>query len=90
MTNYCRCRLLGGTFFFTANLADRRKSLLTDHIDDLRAAFRDVMSAHPFRIHAIVVLPEHHHCLWELPPGDSDYRVKMGFAALYPSYAACG
>jgi REP element-mobilizing transposase RayT len=37
----CRRNFLaGGSFFFTVNLADRRLTLLNDHIDLLRAAFR--------------------------------------------------
>jgi putative transposase len=39
-------------------LADRRLQLLTDHIDLLRAAFRDTRARHPFVIDAIVVLPD--------------------------------
>ena len=31
---------------------------------------------HPFRIHAIVLLPDHLHALWELPVGDSDYSTR--------------
>ena len=53
MTAYRRCRLPGRTFFFTVNLADRRKALLTEHIDSLRGAFREVLSAHPFEIRRI-------------------------------------
>jgi putative transposase len=89
MTDYRRCRRPGGTFFFTVNLANRRLSLLTDHIDTLRTAFREVRQAHPFIIHAVVVLPEHIHCLWELPPGDSDYstrwrQIKSAFSKALP------
>ncbi len=89
MTDYRRCHLPGGTFFFTVNLADPRQRLLTDHIDELRGAFREVMRAHPFRIHAVVVLPEHIHCLWELPAGDSDYstrwrQIKAAFSRALP------
>jgi putative transposase len=89
MTNYRRCRVPGGTFFFTVNLADRRRTLLTDHVDPLRNAFRDVRRAHPFTIHAVVILPEHIHCLWELPAGDSDYstrwrQIKSAFSKALP------
>jgi putative transposase len=89
MTDYRRCRLPGGTYFFTVNLADRRRGLLTDHIDTLRAAFREVRQAHPFTIHAVVILPEHIHCLWELPTGDSDYstrwrQIKSAFSKALP------
>jgi putative transposase len=48
MTDYRRCRIPGGTYFFTVNLADRRQSLLLEHIDALRGAFREVRNAHPF------------------------------------------
>jgi hypothetical protein len=34
--------LSGGRYFFTVNLAYRRRALLTDPIDVLRAAFRRV------------------------------------------------
>jgi len=89
MTNYRRLRQSGGTFFFTVNLADRRQRLLTDHIDALRNAFREVRQAHPFIIHAVVILPEHLHCLWELPTGDSDYstrwrQIKAAFSRTLP------
>ena len=39
----------------------------------LRAAFRKVIAEKPFEIDAIVVLPDHLHCVWRLPDGDSDY-----------------
>ena len=39
----------------------------------LRQAFRYAMSRHPFRIDAIVILPEHLHWLWTLPIGDADF-----------------
>jgi putative transposase len=89
MTDYRRCRVPGGTFFFTVNLADRHRGLLTEHIETLRNAFRDVRNAHPFTIRAVVVLPEHIHCLWELPSGDSDYstrwrQIKSAFSRALP------
>ena len=38
MPNYIRRRAPGGTYFFTARLADRNATLLVDEIDRLRAA----------------------------------------------------
>jgi putative transposase len=32
--------------------------------------------ARPFTIDAIVILPDHLHCLWTPPPGDVDYPVR--------------
>jgi putative transposase len=38
VTNYRRSFICGGSFFFTANLAERRLCLLVDYIDLLRQA----------------------------------------------------
>ncbi|MFN3397300.1 MAG: REP-associated tyrosine transposase [Sulfurimicrobium sp.] len=89
MSNYTRAFTPGGTFFFTVNLADRSKSLLTGNIDKLRASLRLVRERHPFHIDAIVVLPEHLHTIWTLPPGDTDYPtrwalIKAGFSRTLP------
>jgi putative transposase len=76
MTDYRRNFVPGGSFFFTVNLADRRLSLLTTHIDVLRAAFREIHLRHPFTIDAIVVLPDHLHTVWTLPEGDADFATR--------------
>jgi REP-associated tyrosine transposase len=76
MTNYRRHRIAGGCYFFTANLAERRSRLLTEHIDLLRAAFRYTRSRHPFTIDAIVVLPDHLHAIWTLPEKDRDFALR--------------
>jgi putative transposase len=67
--DYRRNRVPGGTFFFTANLLDRRSDLLVEQIDALREAVRRVRARTPFHIDAWVVLPEHMHCVWTLPEG---------------------
>ena len=77
MRNYLRTRVAGGTYFFTVNLAERRgNTLLVDRIDALRHAFRLTRRERPFALEAIVVLPEHLHCLWKLPSGDDDYPTR--------------
>lgn len=73
MVNYRRSRVPGGTYFFTVTLADRQSHLLTDRIELLREAIASVKQKHPFQIDAMVVLPEHLHALWTLPPDDCDY-----------------
>jgi putative transposase len=35
-----------------------------------------VAKRHPFTIEAIVVLPEHLHCIWTLPAGDADFATR--------------
>ncbi|MGQ0592280.1 MAG: REP-associated tyrosine transposase, partial [Gammaproteobacteria bacterium] len=42
----------------------------------LREAFGSVRARRPFRIDAIVILPDHLHCLWTLPPNDSDFSTR--------------
>ena len=73
MVHYRRNRVAGGTYFFTANLRNRNATMLVDYVDALRAAFRDVRRRRPFSVDAMVVLPDHLHAIWTLPPGDGDY-----------------
>jgi len=73
MVGYRRTRVPGGTWFFTLALQDRNSQLLITHIDSLRAAHRVVLNTRPFTIRAIVVLPDHLHTIWTLPPKDSDF-----------------
>lgn len=42
----------------------------------LRAAFGKVRATRPFAVEAMVVLPDHLHCIWRLPPGDGDYSSR--------------
>jgi putative transposase len=76
MTSYRRNFVLGGSYFFTVNLDDRRLSLLTRHIGLLRHAFRETRARHPFTIEAVVVLPDHLHAVWTLPEGDADFALR--------------
>jgi REP element-mobilizing transposase RayT len=76
MANYRRNFLPGGSYFFTVNLADLRRALLTDHIDILRTAFRQVHARHPFAVEAAVVLPDHLHAIWTLPEDDADFAMR--------------
>jgi putative transposase len=76
MPNYHRVKILGATYFFTVNLLERRTSLLTEHIDQVREAVAWVRKQHPFHIDAWVVMPEHMHAMWTLPQDDSDYALR--------------
>ncbi len=64
---YRRANIKGGTYFFTVNLFDRQKNLLTDEIDLLRSVINKVKRDHPFKLDAMVILPEHLHALFTLP-----------------------
>jgi len=76
MPRYIRAFAPGGTFFFTVNLLERNRTLLTDHITPLRAAFSFVRKQKPFVTKAYVILPDHLHCIWTLPSGDSDFSSR--------------
>ncbi|APZ43962.1 REP-associated tyrosine transposase [Acidihalobacter ferrooxydans] len=74
MSRYRRPEIPGGVFFFTVVTCNRRPVFTTDEsVNALRAAFRRVRHARPFAIDAMVVLPDHLHCIWRLPEGDSDF-----------------
>jgi putative transposase len=84
MTQYRRPLMPGATWFFTVNLAERKGNrLLIDKLDNLRSAIRSVQTDHPFRIDAAVILPEHLHCIWTLPPSDSDFATRWGLIKGY-------
>jgi len=76
MVGYRRNRMTGATYFFTITLHDRYSTALTDQIVALGSAMRECRSRHPFSLTAIVVLPDHMHCVWALPEGDSDYSIR--------------
>jgi len=74
---YRRSFLPGGTFFFTVVTGDR-KPLFSEptNITTLRSAFRKIQVQRPFTLEAAVVLPDHLHCIWTLPPGDADFSTR--------------
>lgn len=89
MPDYRRFRVPGGTYFFTVSLLNRRADTLVRHIDALREAVRLTRQERPFHIDAWVVLPDHMHCVWTLPPGDDDFSnrwkaIKVRFVRAVP------
>ena len=77
MSDYHRVYIQGGCYFFTVVTLNRTPIFINaDRVEILRQAFRKVMAARPFKIDAMVVLPEHLHCIWRLPEGDADYSSR--------------
>lgn len=74
MSHYRRSRQTCGSFFFTV-VTYRRQAILCDQPIRiaLREAIKEVQAKRPFTIDAWVLLPDHLHCLWTLPPGDADF-----------------
>jgi putative transposase len=74
MGTYRRVYIPGGVYFFTVVTQDRMPHFAEPaNVAHLRAAFRRVMAVRPFEMEAVVILPDHLHCLWRLPEGDDDY-----------------
>jgi putative transposase len=76
MPDYRRNWVPSGTYFFTMALLERKRDLLVAEIELLRDAVRRVKRLYSFEIVAWVVLPDHLHCVWTLPPGDADYATR--------------
>jgi putative transposase len=76
MSDYRRNFVPGGSFFFTVNALERRSDVLVRQIDALRDSVHRVRRLYPFAVDAWVVLPDHLHCIWTLPPGDADFAVR--------------
>ncbi|MDO9014639.1 MAG: transposase [Polynucleobacter sp.] len=71
------------------NLLEQRLDTLVRYVDVLRSAVRMTRQERPFKIDAWVVLPDHMHCVWILPPGDDDYSnrwkaIKIRFVRVLP------
>lgn len=95
MTNYRRLYEKGGTYFFTVVTQKRRPIFAKkENVQNLRDVFKKVMKNRPFKIEAIVILPDHIHCIWTLPKHDSDfssrwkeikYRFSMNYSGSFPA-----
>ena len=76
MSNYRRARR-GNTFFFTVVTYKRRPILCLEQSRALLSkVIRNVREAHPFSVEAWVLLPDHMHCIRQLPNGDTDYSMR--------------
>ena len=77
MSQYLRAQIQGGCYFFTVVTYQRRHIFTTEaHVELLRQACRRTMLKRPFTIDAMVILPNHLHCIWQLPSGAADYSSR--------------
>jgi putative transposase len=89
MSDYRRMYEPGGMFFFTVVTHQRRK--LFSHnkaCSYLHDSIRQVQLKYPFEIVAIVLLPDHLHCIWKLPDSDKNFSsrwacIKKEFSKLW-------
>ena len=78
MPEYRRAIVDGGTFFLTVATNFRRPLLASEVARSLlRDALRATQDERPFTIDAIVLLPDHWHCIWTLPARDTDFSTRM-------------
>jgi putative transposase len=79
MSDYQRCYVAGGSYFFTV-VTERRAPILVNDMarDCLREAYRHCLQILPFQINAMVMLPDHIHAIWTLPTDDCDYSKRWG------------
>lgn len=80
MPNYRRARVPGGSYFFTV-VTHARRQFLTEGPPSrlLGSIIRRCQLRWPFAIDAIVLLPDHLHAIWTLPPGDKEYSKRWGW-----------
>jgi putative transposase len=79
MPYYRRFFVPGGTYFFTLVAYQRQPRFAHPcDVQRLRDAVAFVQQEQPFRFLAAVILPDHMHFIWTLPPGDSDYSRRIG------------
>jgi putative transposase len=78
MPHYRRART-GPAYFVTLVSFERRPILCYTPIRNvLRLAVQNVRTKRPFDIDAWVLMPDHLHCIWTLPDGDTDYSIGAG------------
>lgn len=79
MPDYRRYLVPGGSYFFT--LATHERQPLFDdarNVERLRTAARAVQAEWPFEFVAAVILLDHVHFIWTLPPGDDGFSRRIG------------
>jgi putative transposase len=77
MPEYRRNYVPGGTYFFTVVTQDRRPFLTTETARAcLHQAIEKEQKKRPFDLFAIVLLPDHLHAIWTMPPDDDNYSVR--------------
>jgi putative transposase len=87
--DYRRVWHQGCTYFFTVNLFFSAKVTTCWFVTSKTygQTVKEVKSRHPFRIQGWVVLPEHLHCVIELPPDDADYATRLMLIKIWFSQA---
>lgn len=80
MADYRRYFVPGGSYFFTVVTRDRAPFLCQSTARRLLSnKMRACQARWPYSIDAVVLLPDHLHCIWSLPRGDADYSTRWAW-----------
>lgn len=83
MSDYQRVYESGASYFFTVVTHQRRPIFASrSNVERLRDAFQFVRSKRPFTVEAIVVLPDHVHCIWTMSQ-DPDFSLRWQMIKTY-------
>ena len=77
MADYLRTYLNGGTYFFTV-VTYLRFPIFNEEtsVNLLKDCFLSIMKERPFKIDAIVIMPDHLLTIWTLPDEDSGFSIR--------------
>ena len=90
MSRYRRANTAGATYFFTVVTYQRRAFLCDEDVRDaLKQAIHKVREKYPFTIEAWVLLPDHIHAIWTLPPNDANFALRWQLIKRYVT-KVCG
>lgn len=93
MSKYLRVRIPGACYFFTVVTLHRRQLLVDEAARTiLKEAIVRVKEERAFEMPAMCLMPDHLHCIWQLPPEDNNYSVRWALikSLFSKKYAAGG
>ena len=84
MSQYRRLYECGAHYFFTL-VTHQRRPIFSElnHIRLLNFSINKVKKKYPFALNAMVILPDHLHCLWRLPENDNDFSTRWRLIKRY-------
>ncbi len=95
MSDYKRLYRKHGTYFFTVVTYKRKKIFSNEQARKLlRESIQWVNSRHPFETIGMVLLPDHLHCIWQMPENDDNFSlrwnmIKRRFTIHWNQYKNC-
>jgi putative transposase len=91
MSDYRRLYINGGCYFFTLVTYHREPILCSQKaIHRIKAAFKYTKKKYPFHIKALVLLPDHLHCILTLPENDANFSIRWNLVKRYFSIGMNG